>query len=72
MAKSETHRDQIIGAIDSINLGSDLLRTAWLATRADNGLEKEDIEAISCTLYHAITRMEPGREALLRVVGEMR
>lgn len=71
MARPESHRDQIIGAIDSLDLGSDLLRTAWLATTADGGLGAEDIEAISATLFHAMKQMRPGRDAMQTLVETM-
>lgn len=71
MTAPASHRDQIIGAIDDINLSSDLLRTAWLATLAEGGMEKKNIEAISSTLYLAITQVGAGSEALASVVGAM-
>jgi len=71
MSGPESHKDRIIGAIDDINLGSDLLRTAWLATTSEAGLERDDVEAISATLYEAMKHSDSGRETLARLIAVM-
>lgn len=72
MAVTKFPRDQLIGAIDTIDLGAALLRTAWLATTAESGVLDDDIEAITATLYHALAQMKPGRDALQKVVEDLR
>lgn len=66
-----SHRDQIIGTIDEIDIGMALLRTAYLATSSEGGLLEADIEAIASTLYRSLMLIETNRMVLHSVVQEM-
>lgn len=69
MAKS--HRDQIIAAIDEIDIGLGLLRAAYLATTAEGGVLQDDVEAICTTLYQSFQRLAPTRNTLHEIVQDM-
>ena len=68
---SKSNRDQLIGAIDQIDVGLGLLRCAFLATTAEGGVLADDIEAIGITLNEALQRLEPNREVIHGVVQNM-
>ncbi|AID29566.1 hypothetical protein ACVILI_003448 [Mesorhizobium sp. USDA 4775] len=55
---------QNIAAIDQMDAGIDLLRTAWLALHSRDLLDDTMTDAIANTLNDAINTLRPVREAV--------